>query len=77
MKKALYIILLISLFSSLFGETIRCNLNLKAACTDFTIKACKCILKNLPGNFALETFCNAPKRAICTGEDRILNCFCA
>ena len=76
MKKALYIILFISLFSFLFSKVLRCSYNLDIACTNFRIDDCKCVPKSTKGNFAMVIPCNAPKRATCTGEDSSLNCFC-
>ena len=76
MKKALYIILFISLFSFLFSKTVRCSYNLKLVCTDFTINSCKCVAKSAKGNFAMMRLCDAPKRATCTGDALYLNCFC-
>jgi hypothetical protein len=77
MKKALYIILFISLFSYLFGAMIRCARDYKFVCKDYDILDCDCVKKTSSGKYVIEKSCDSPKTITCTGMGAYINCVCS
>ena len=77
MKKVLYAILFLSLFSFLIAEVKVCDTNEVMACTDLTIECCKCVPRSARGSYAIVTQCSLPKKSICEGNGSNLKCYCS
>ena len=76
MKITLVLLIIVSLFSFLAAWSKSCTLDYKMVCTKYTIDSCKCVNKDIVGDFAYVKDCNPPQVPLCTGDSTCLNCIC-
>jgi hypothetical protein len=76
MKKALYIILFISLFSYLYGVYIKCSRGYKLVCKDYDVDTCECVRNASTGKWVYEKSCDGLKWPTCNGMGAYVNCIC-
>ncbi len=78
MKKVLYAILFLSLFSFLIAEEKICDVSEVMVCMEENVEYCECVPKTLKGvNYPLVIQCRQLKKTICEGKDNDFKCICS
>ena len=77
MKKLLFLMITLSIFSFLSAWMKTCTSDLKMACKKYTIDSCECVDKEITGNYAYIKDCTYPEKPVCSGDSNTLNCVCS
>ena len=77
MKQTFLLLILVTLFSFLSAYSKTCEVEQKMVCTKFTVDSCKCVPKEVQGEYAYVKECKAPFHPSCLGDSKTLNCICS